>query len=281
MNSVCYTCSVRASVFFDKDKLNVDERTCRDVISECSSSWIRMTQYLDYINKFNAILSQLEKKTGIKFSEAIAGKPAKAIHDWADKNHFRQKLRDCQDGACDFSTAKDICENFFSINNPIYIRQALVVENNIMNREQYVFESLRNKDLNTQTKTRTFSELTNKQLEFARKNDKMVVSKAEKFVRMFEEKDQSLSTGRTLVLGTIFRRTLPKRAQPQQLFRAPQFTNRPCRRPPRTLWSVLRKDPATPTNPSWQLHNAPSSLSAPILPQIIVESKITIMLILC
>jgi len=201
MNSVCYTCSARASVFFDKDKLNVDERTCRDVISECSSSWIRMTQYLDYINKFNAILSQLEKKTGIKFSEAIAGKPAKAIHDWADKNHFRQKLRDCQGGVCDFTTAKDICENFFSINNPIYIRQALVVENNIMNREQYVFESLRKKDLNTETKTRTFSELTNKQLELDRKNDKRVVSKAEKFVRMFEEKDQSLTTGRTLLLG--------------------------------------------------------------------------------
>jgi len=143
LNSICYTCSARANLYFLGDKLRVEEMMCRRIISKCSASWSSLIEFLDKVNQFNGLIKELEVETGIKFSQTVAGSPAKSILDWADQNNLRQNLNHCENGLCKFDTAKNICENFLSINHPIYLRKALGIVGNIIDKSKYVLEEIR------------------------------------------------------------------------------------------------------------------------------------------
>jgi len=131
MSSICYTCSARAKLFFIKDELKLHETTCRSLISECSSSWTYLIQFLDKVNTVYKLVREMEEITGVRFTDAVAGSPARSILDWADKNNFRTHLSNCSGGTCSFDTAKLICDNFVSITTPIYLKSALPIVKNI------------------------------------------------------------------------------------------------------------------------------------------------------
>ena len=73
VNSVCYTCSARAQVFFEKDNLRMHEQTCRNIISYCSNSWFYLIEFLDKVNSIHATIRELEKRTGIRFTASVKG----------------------------------------------------------------------------------------------------------------------------------------------------------------------------------------------------------------
>jgi len=122
-SSVCYTCSGRAQTFFTGDSLNVHENTCRDLIKECSNSWWYLINYLDQINRFNKIITDIEAEAGITIKNRVG--LTKELLTWADENNLRRNLIMCYNGNCEFSIAKKICENFVSIEKPIYLQRAL------------------------------------------------------------------------------------------------------------------------------------------------------------
>jgi len=123
--SLCYTCSGRANEFFTGDSLHIHEMTCRTLIKGCSSSWWYLINYLDQVNRFNDAVKEIENVAGITVAEYNGIVPAKEVLSWAGKNNLRQNLGRCGDGLCEFHIAKNICENFISIERPIYLNQAL------------------------------------------------------------------------------------------------------------------------------------------------------------
>ena len=131
INSVCYACSARAQVFFEKDNLRVNEETCRDIISQCSDSWLYLMSFLDKVNDVYSQVRVLEEKTGIRFSDSVKGSPASNILNWSDTNNFRKDLQSCKKGLCEFNKAKNICDNFVSIRKRFYLVNALTAVKSI------------------------------------------------------------------------------------------------------------------------------------------------------
>jgi len=123
--SVCYTCSARASVFFTKDELHLHEDVCRQLISDCRQGWTSIIEYLDQVNAFYKIIKEVDLLYNLKFAGSVKGSPANQLLDWADKSGIRKNLRQCSDSSCDFSTATNICNSFVSIEQPLYIVEAL------------------------------------------------------------------------------------------------------------------------------------------------------------
>ena len=136
MSLVCYTCSARASLYFERDELRLHENTCRGLIAHCASSWNYLIEFLDRVNSFYKLVRKMEKRTGIRFKDAVKGSPASSILDWADKNNFRTLLKNCNDGQCQFENAKKICDNFVSITSPIYLKAALKVVGNMSRKSK-------------------------------------------------------------------------------------------------------------------------------------------------
>jgi len=213
LNSICFTCSSRAKAFFQGDSLNVHEMTCRGIISQCSQSWYYLIAYLDRVNKFNGIIRELEQREGIKFTEAVSGSPAKSILDWADKNNLRENLAQCKDGLCRFDIAKYICENFVSIRNPIYLKQALNIVSSVIDKSQFIYQSLSSSQSPAptagttsaapQTSSKAVSAstrpLSKKEISKAKAQDEEV----KKLVKGFMRKSHSIRAGgRKLVLRT-------------------------------------------------------------------------------
>jgi len=83
--AVCYTCSGRAHEFFTKNSLNMHEMTCRSIIKECANSWWYLIGFLDQVNKFNNLITQVEQEAGIKMLNNEGVSPAKTILNWADQ----------------------------------------------------------------------------------------------------------------------------------------------------------------------------------------------------
>lgn len=131
INSVCYACSARAQAFFEKDNLRVNEETCRDIISQCSDSWLYLMGFLDKVNYVYSQVRVLEEKTGIRFSDSVKGSPASNILNWSDTNNFRKDLLSCKKGLCEFNKAKNICDNFVSIRKRFYLVNALTAVKSI------------------------------------------------------------------------------------------------------------------------------------------------------
>jgi hypothetical protein len=129
-SSVCFSCSGRAHLFFTGNSLNVHEDTCRDLIKECSNSWWYLINYLDQINRFNRAISEIEAEAGITMKNSVG--LTKELLNWADENHLRSNLVRCHNGSCEFQIAKSICENFVSIEKPIYLQRALNVIDGIL-----------------------------------------------------------------------------------------------------------------------------------------------------
>jgi len=144
VNSVCYTCSARAHVFFEKDTIRMHEQTCRNIITYCSNSWFYLIEFLDKVNSIHATIRELEKKTGIRFTASVKGSPAKNILRWADRNNFRGNLLDCSDGVCDFEKAKNICNNFVSVTKPMYLVNSLIAVRSLMRKSQRSTNNIKN-----------------------------------------------------------------------------------------------------------------------------------------
>lgn len=136
--AVCYTCSGRAHEFFTKNSLNMHEMTCRSIIKECANSWWYLIGFLDQVNKFNNLITQVEQEAGIKMLNNEGVSPAKTILNWADQNNLRNNLHTCKDGLCKFDTAKDICENFISIERPMYLHTALPIITRVIHKSKEV-----------------------------------------------------------------------------------------------------------------------------------------------
>jgi len=212
LNSVCFTCSSRAKAFFQGDSLNVHEMTCRGIITRCSQSWSYLIAYLDRVNKFNGIIRELEVRAGIKFTEAVSGSPAKSILDWADKNNLRENLTQCADGLCRFDIAKNICENFVSIRNPIYLKQALNIVSSVIDKSQFIYQSIGSSKSSVTTAGTSSAgpqasspaapastgPLSKKEIWKAKAQDHKINKKVKGFIRRSREMREA---GRTLLLG--------------------------------------------------------------------------------
>jgi len=180
MSSVCYTCSARASLYFERDELRLHESTCRGLIAHCASSWNYLIEFLDRVNSVYNLVRKMEARTGIRFKDAVKGSPASSILDWADKNNFRTLLKNCNDGQCQFENAKKICDNFVSITSPIYLKAALRIVGN-MNRKS--------------RKWRRYLRKKNKQLK------KMLTNDADKdLYALSKTRDRKRRRGRNLLL---------------------------------------------------------------------------------
>ena len=213
LNSVCFTCSSRAKAFFQGDSLNVHEMTCRGIITQCSQSWYYLIAYLDRVNKFNGIIRELEVRAGIKFTEAVSGSPAKSILDWADKNNLRENLTQCADGLCRFDIAKNICENFVSIRNPIYLKQALNIVSSVIDKSQFIYQSIGSSKSSVTTAGTSSAgpqasspaapastrPLSKKEIWKAKAQDHKINKKVKGFIRRSREMREA---GRTLLLRT-------------------------------------------------------------------------------
>jgi len=105
--------------------LNVNINQCRDVISQCSHSWLYLLQYLDKINTFLSDSIKLQKKIGVDFSKALPGGRTTGVLNWAKEANMVGKLNACKDGQCGFATARDICHAFLSYEKPVYLKEGL------------------------------------------------------------------------------------------------------------------------------------------------------------
>ena len=123
--AVCYTCSARAQTFFDKDRLHIHEDTCRVIVSDCRQGWIYLIEYLDKVNAFYEMIRRIDSDYKINFSGSVSDSPAKTVLDWAEKSGIKTELQKCTKGSCNFETTKHICNSFVSIEQPIYLKEAL------------------------------------------------------------------------------------------------------------------------------------------------------------
>jgi len=142
--SLCYTCSGRAKQFFTGNSLHLHEMTCRTLINGCSSSWWYLINYLDQTNRFNDAIREIEREAGITLTDYKGSSPVKDMLSWADQNNLRHNLQSCRDGLCKFEVAKVICENFISIERPLYLNQALNIVENDNKIEQKLKKAVRN-----------------------------------------------------------------------------------------------------------------------------------------
>jgi len=124
-SSVCYACSRKGKYFFTKNMLNVNINQCRDVISECSHSWLYLLQFLDRVNTFLRESQRLQRWIGVDFEKALPNGRTTSVFNWAKEADMVGKLNRCKDGQCSFSTAKDICNAFLSYKRPVYLKEAL------------------------------------------------------------------------------------------------------------------------------------------------------------
>ena len=133
-SSVCYACSGRASTFFNKNELNLHETTCRLIINDCRTGWAEIIEFLDKVNTFYDIIKGVDKDYGLNLADSVKGSPAKQVLDWAKKTGIRDNLQKCTAANCDFETAKNICNGFVSIEQPIYIVEALDIVSTVNKR---------------------------------------------------------------------------------------------------------------------------------------------------
>lgn len=124
-SSMCYACSSRGKYFFTKNMLNVNINQCRDVISECSHSWLYLLQFLDKVNYFLRESQSLQRIIGVDFEKALPSGRTTRVLNWAKEADMVGKLNRCKDGQCSFNTAKDICNAFLSYKRPVYLKEAL------------------------------------------------------------------------------------------------------------------------------------------------------------
>ena len=84
-SSVCYACSRRGKYFFTKNMLNVNINQCRDVISECSHSWLYLLQFLDRGNTFLRESQRLQRWIGVDFEKALPNGRTTSVLNWAQE----------------------------------------------------------------------------------------------------------------------------------------------------------------------------------------------------
>jgi len=158
--SNCYTCSGRARDFFTQDQLHLHENTCRKIIGQCSSAWLSLIEFLITMNKFNNIIMDIEKHNEVSLIGEDGKNPIREINTWAEQADIKQQLTDCKDGMCKFSLAKSICDEFISIEKPLYLVSILKIMNNMVDqskidRAKLTSQTSRSKTANQQSPSST------------------------------------------------------------------------------------------------------------------------------
>lgn len=134
--AVCYTCSARADTFFDKDRLHVHEDTCRAIVTDCRLGWLYLIEFIDKVNSFYDLVRMVDFRYQLKLMDSVSGSPAKTVLDWAEKTGIKSQLKKCTEGSCNFETTKNICDNFVSIDQPLYLQEALKIVDEVTKKNQ-------------------------------------------------------------------------------------------------------------------------------------------------
>jgi len=127
--SHCFTCSSRSNMFFDeKSRMRIHENTCREIVSECTESWLLLIKLVNYMTKFREFTLRVEQAYHIpkKFRQHIP--QLEGIASFLTETKVQEKLKNCKNShssQCSFDSVKSVCDTFVSINGPLYLEVAL------------------------------------------------------------------------------------------------------------------------------------------------------------
>lgn len=69
--SYCSMCSARSQIFFDQNRLLINERDCRDAIGSCDAFWNSLILIDSGFTKFERFLAEFSTKESLKFNNGI------------------------------------------------------------------------------------------------------------------------------------------------------------------------------------------------------------------
>lgn len=113
-------------------------------MTDCRLGWLYLIEFIDKVNSFYDLVRKVDIRYQLKLMDSVSGSPAKTVLDWAEKTGIKSQLKKCTEGSCNFETTKNICDNFVSIDQPLYLQEALRIVDEVTKKISKAKELLEN-----------------------------------------------------------------------------------------------------------------------------------------